>query len=198
MTFLTLIGVVSLMGCGEAVESSQDSPELEGVQLTVGGDNPIEVHLAGAWLDPGGSGHGVEATAKISSTPPLEINGDRSSWDLSRSKVSFEDNVIVTRDDVTMTCDSLLVTYRKNRVEQAEAIGGVVVTKGEVRATAEKALLTVDDGRVVLTGNATVVQGPHKMTGAAVTLFLDDEKVECRKCRVTVEGDAVAPIGSGR
>jgi lipopolysaccharide export system protein LptA len=55
-------------------------------------------------------------------------------------------------------------------------------------------VLTADDGKVVLTGDPRVSDGPNVLEGASITLYLDDERLECASCRLVVQGAAVAPV----
>jgi lipopolysaccharide export system protein LptA len=165
---------------------------MQDVDLVVG-DDALAVHLAGAWVGPDGSGHGTETRAEAPGPPPLVVTGGRSEWKLADGVVVFEQAVTATRHDVTITCDRLEVRYSGDRVEEATATGHVRVARGARAATGERATLTVADGRVVLEGSPTLTEGPNRMTGERIVLWLDDERLECDRCRLEVRGDAVAP-----
>ena len=67
------------------------------------------------------------------------------------------------------------------------------VVRGARTATGATARLTTADGRLVLEGDPRIVDGPNTLTGDRITLFLDDERLECERCRLEVQGGAVLP-----
>lgn len=190
---------LALPGCGADAPAAIDDPSrppVEAVVVTLGtGEAAIDVSLAGAWVEDDGDGHGVDAAATVPGPPPLTVTGRRSSWRLKDAVVVFEDDVRAVRGDVTMTCDRLEVTYRGDKIERAHATGNVRVTRGERVARGATADLTVADGRVAIEGDPELAEGPNRMTGRRIVLFLDDERLECEgdPCRLEVKGDAVTP-----
>lgn len=138
-------------------------------------------------------GHGAGATAEVPGAPALVITGTTSSWNLKDGVVVFEGDVTAVRGDVTLTCARLEVTYKGDKVDSARASGGVVVDKGSRRAIGESATLTVSDGKLVIEGSPAIHDGNNAMTGDCITLYLDDERLECDACRLEVAGDAVKP-----
>ncbi len=185
-----------LVGCvADLPEVTHAGPPMQDVAVVIGTDpETVEIHLAGAWVDEDGSeGHGEEVTAEISGAPPLEISGQRSSWSLKDGIVVFEGEVIATRGQLELRCARLEVTYEGERVQTAVASGGVAVAHGARRANADRARLTVEDGRIVLTGGARVQDGPNRLEGEPITLFVDDERIECDSCTLIIDGGAVSP-----
>jgi len=169
---------------------------LEGVtvRLALEESAPLTLTLAGAWLEEGGDGEGVDAKAVIPTAPPLEVTAHRSRWRLADQVVVFEGRVVATRGPTTLVSERLELTYTGERVHSGLASGGVVVTHGPRRATADRAALTVDDGRIELTGDPQLVEGPNRLSGERITLFLDDEEMVCDACTLVVSGDAVEPL----
>jgi lipopolysaccharide transport protein LptA len=170
---------------------------MQGVVVTVGEREPVVATLAGAWLSPDGGG-GVEVSAALPSAPPLSIDGARSSWNLRTRTWVFEEDVVVTRGDVTLTTTRLEVSYEGERIREVRASGGVTITQGSRVARGATAVLTADDGRVVLEGSPEITEGPHHLEGRRIAVYLDDERVECDACRLVVEGSAVAPLDPAR
>ena len=189
--------MIWLLACGQPDLQAipGDRPELEGVVLTVGtAPDQLELTLASAWMDPDGSGgHGLDATATVPGPPPLVITGKQSAWDLRKGEVVFDGGVVAVRADVTIHCDKLDVTYVGDRVDVALATGNVHVTKGAREATGDRAVLTVADGRVEISGTPAIRDGKNTMTGSVIVLFLDDERLLCDDCRLEVAGDAATP-----
>jgi len=190
------LGLAVLCGAcgGGAPEWAADGPPYEGVRIEIGAPEPAVLELKGAWLSDDGGGSGVDAHAVVPGAPPLDVRGARTTWDFRTSVMVFEGQVIATRGDVRLTCDRLEVSYAGDRIRTAVAAGAVEVSRGARVATGDAAVLTADDGKVVLTGHPRVSDGPNVLEGASITLFLDDERLECASCRLVVQGAAVAPL----
>jgi lipopolysaccharide transport protein LptA len=169
------------------------------VRIGLGPEAPT-LDLAGAWLDPDGGGHGDGATALVPAAvspqgeaPPLVVTGDHTRWSLSGHTVVFEGHVRAERADVVLTSDTLTLTYTGQKVDRAIADGSVVVTRGDRRATADHGDLDVPSGKIALTGHPGIVEGPHHMVGESIALYLDDDRLECDRCRLEIDGSALAP-----
>lgn len=202
---------VLFAACGAPDHSTESPPvsrpdtiasaPLQGVALHVrmGEGEPLTLTLAGAWLEEGGDGEGVDARAVVPTAPPLQVQAHRSRWRMKDQVVVFEGRVVATRADLTLIAERLEMTYSGDRVVQAVATGGVVVTSGEEDgyklrvATADRAVLKVEEGEIALTGSPRVTEGPHEMSGERIVLYVDDDEVVCEACSLTVSGDAVEP-----
>lgn len=129
--------------------------------------------------------------------PPLQITAARSTWDLRARSARFEGDVVVTRGDVELRCAALDVRYADaERVDRVIATGGVTVRRGGRLATAAQADLEGATGKVTLTGDPTLAEGPNALAGRVITLFLDDERATCEgdggaPCRLVVDGSAL-------
>jgi len=182
-----------MLACGGAV-SIEQGPPMQGVEIVAGVEREaLVLTLAGAWLDDDGSGHGTDAAAVLPGPPELKIEGERSTWSMAEGTFVFEESVKATRGPVTLYCDKLDVDYVDDRVQEARAQGNVRVVRGDRVATALEALLTVADGRLVLEGEAVLEEGPHRLTGDRVILWLDQDRASCEGCVLSVAGEAVAP-----
>lgn len=135
-------------------------------------------------------------TAASDAAPPVDIQAERSQWDLKARSVRFDGAVKVTRGPVVLTCDALDVTYADaSSVDRIRAEGHVVVTRGERRARAEHAELVARTGVITLTGDPSLEEGPNRLVGERITLLLDDEQVTCdggaAPCRLVIAGSAL-------
>ena len=129
----------------------------------------------------------------IPAVPPLEVTASRSRWRLADQVVVFEGQVVGTRGSVRLVTDRLELTYEGERVRDAVALGQVVVSDLDRRVTADRAVLTIADGKIVLTGAPRMTQGPNVMTGEQIAIYLDRDEVVCDACAMVVSGDAVEP-----
>ena len=157
-------------------------------------DGGPRIELAQATLDRDGRGQGTDARATTPGAPPPAITAPTSDWDLRAHVARFTGGVTAIRGDVTLTAQTLTVTFADaDRVERAIAEGSVVVAQGARRATGARAELTTETGEVVITGEPVLTDGSSRMTGERVVVWLDDERVTCDVCRLLVAGEAVRP-----
>jgi lipopolysaccharide export system protein LptA len=129
--------------------------------------------------------------------PSLEIVAERSDWDLKARTARFMGAVQVRRGEVTMRCDTLEVRYADaERIDRVVATGAVEVNRGERRATSAAAELDGATGKIALTGEPRLSEGPNTLVGHTIVLWLDDERATCEgasgtPCRLVVEGSAL-------
>jgi lipopolysaccharide export system protein LptA len=190
----------ALPGCGaRELDPLPDVATAEGVRLEAEvGAARYRIALAGAEADLVAGGP-VSATAteveRQSASPgaDLDIVAARSSWDLRGRSAHFEGDVRVTRGPVTLRCAALDVTYAgAETLDTVVATGGVTVTRGERRASAERAELVGKTGRITLTGRP----GVNTLVGERIILWLDDERADCEggvsgPCRLVVAARAI-------
>ncbi|MBT3219014.1 MAG: hypothetical protein HN348_07980, partial [Proteobacteria bacterium] len=145
---------------------SVDEPPMTGVTVEMGQHEAATVvGMEEAWIDDDGSGKGNRPHGEVAGPPRLVITGQTVEWSLKEGVVVFDGQVEAVRDTVVLRCGRLEVTYRGDRVERATARGGVEVIKGDRLAMGESAILTVDDGRLELSGGVSLREGPHELTG---------------------------------
>ncbi len=127
--------------------------------------------------------------------PPIHITSDKVKSDQRGGWVEFMGNVRATQDDGIITADSIKLFY-KSGGEKSQTVGAGAVEKmiahGSVKivfdkqtktAMAQKAVYTVEDKVLVLSGgDPTVLSGEDVIRGKKITLFRADG-------RTLVEGD---------
>lgn len=119
------------------------------------------------------------AAVKDEDGVPLAITSAKSSWDLKARSARFEDHVVLTRGDVTLTCSTLDVVYAGDRIDHVVADGTVRVVRGGRTAEATHAELAGKSGQITLTGHPKLSEGPNTLMGTTITLWLDDERATC-------------------
>lgn len=187
--------ILLLLGCGPQEELPPLPAEVvaEGVRV----EGPQGALVTRAMTILGRTAQAAETAAiKDEGGTPLEITSARSSWDLKARTARFEENVVLTRGDVTMTCKTLDVRYAGDRIDRVVASGNVVVTRGDRQARADHAELQGKNGQITLTGSPRLSEGPNTLVGLRIVLFLDDEKATCESgdgspCRLVVAGSAL-------
>ena len=182
-----------LVGCdAPSSEHVTLSNMMHDVTVSIGVPAVMEVTLASAQVAADGSGIGQNVTA---SSGGLEVTGESSEWDLKKGTVRFSGDVVAVRRDVVLRTEQLLLTYSGEKITTAVTTGGVVLTRDDLTVSGETATLTVSSGEIIVTGNPLVTQGASRLEGNRVTVFLDDDRIVCEKCRVQVQEAALSPIG---
>jgi len=114
-----------------------------------------------------------------------EIEADKGSMDFNTNTATFEGNVIVKDEDVSMTSDMLVAKLDSdNQIKTLEATDNVVITqKGENRvARSNYALYTVENRTVVLMDNPRLEIGDSVLSNAYKIIYDMDSDL------ITTEG----------
>lgn len=125
------------------------------------------------------------------------ITSNRMEYDYSRASIFFEENVKVQNPEYTMTCERLVVMLNStNDVKWIKATRNVILVNGDRSAKCDEAIYTKADGKVVMTGREVIVQrAKDQMTGTKITIWLNDERVECEPARMVLQE---ATVNSGK
>ncbi len=185
-----MIPLVLALACAPALPEVEAEPPVSGLRIT---SAALTLSAASAWVEDDLDGRAEEVRAEL---PPLVVEGERSTWSLDTGEVVFEGQVRATRGPVLLEAERLRVRYQEERIVLAEAEGQVRVSRGERLATAQQASLYVDSGRIVLSGQPTLQERGRHLQGQEIVLFLDEDRAECTRCKLVVDGHAVAPLES--
>lgn len=140
------------------------------------------------------------------------VTADRMSYDQKLNLVFFEENVKVTNPDYTMTSRKMTVVMKDKSkgkgsgIEKVTAVGDVIlINKGvdkngkkiDREARSKEAVYFEDEKKVILTGDATVRDGVNNMWGKKITVWLQENRMECEPSRLIIE-DSDAMKGSSK
>lgn len=92
------------------------------------------------------------------------------------NQVEFKQNVHLTRDEFELFSDRLVAYYNDKDLERAEAFGNIKLNQGEVRGTADKAILNQKKNTLTLIGNAVLEQNGNRLEGETIIHDLSQEK----------------------
>lgn len=107
------------------------------------------------------------------------IFSDRLDFDYREYFATFIGNVRVDDPRFTLTADRMIVYFEgTNDVREAKASGNVHVTSNDRNAYSDEVFYYRVDERMVMTGNASIVQGRNRLSGPVITIWLRDERVE--------------------
>lgn len=152
--------------------------------------------LLAALLAPSGAVAAAPARAKVKGDTVITSN--RMEYDYARSSIIFDENVKISNPEYTMTCERLVVMLNStNDVKWIKATRNVILVNGDRSAKCDEATYTKADGKVVMTGREVIVQrAKDQMTGTKITIWLNDERVECEPARMVLQ-EATVNAGKG-
>lgn len=108
-------------------------------------------------------------------------------YDPEKRQAVFQENVVVTDADVTITSDTLTVSFDdQSKVSTITAEGAVCIRQSDRTANARRAVYNVEKGEVVLTGNPQVQQGRDIMRGEIITFWPGSKRIRCEPNAVLV------------
>jgi lipopolysaccharide export system protein LptA len=132
------------------------------------------------------------------SKSPIHITADRMEANQDQRIITFDNHVIVTQDDVTITSNRLKVFLlpadarpaaspaaksapdaaptADQKIDYIEFEGDVKVTQQDRLATASKAVFYQKDQKIVLHGRPVVTKGQNRTTGDLITIFLKENR----------------------
>lgn len=141
--------------------------------------------------------HGIEQGAR----EPIVVTANRMEADKLGDTVTFLGEVVLKKEAMTMNADMLLVYYDQpaKGVREIEARGNVVVTQEGRVALANHAVYFSAEEKIILTGDARVIENESQVGGERITLFMRDERSIIEGGRVliyqdTKEGSAVPSL----
>lgn len=135
---------------------------------------PILFILALAFL----SAPSTPLAAEKGAREPIVVTASRMEADKLGDTVTFLGEVVLKKETMTMNADTLLVYYDQpsKGVREIEARGNVVVTQEGRIALAEHAIYYSNEEKIVLTGEARVIENENQVGGERITLFIRDER----------------------
>lgn len=106
-------------------------------------------------------------------------------------KAIFEKSVVLTRDNMVIRADRMIVYFKKDspgksekssgdsfgqQVDVVDAQGHVIIEKEDGKATSGRAVYYKDQEKVVLTESPVAWQNGTRVTGTQMTIFLKEER----------------------
>lgn len=174
---------------------------------------------AKAGADEGGAGI-LGQLSLSSSNEPITVRSDQLEFDYEANRVVYSGAVNVVQGDLMIDCKELVVNLARageqDNLELREviAIGDVVITQGERKATGGRAVFDEQKRQITLLENPVLKDGLNEVSGERIVVYIDESRsvVESSpKKRVSailypgkggegvdVAGKATTPAESGR
>jgi len=155
--------------------------------------------------------HAADAERKFDSSSPIIITARSLVADNRQKTVTYNKNVVVKKDDVTMYAEEVVINLAKTggggaadtglfkgagKIETITAKGGVKIIQKDKTATANEAVYYSDGDRIVLTGSPRVWQGTNVLSGSKIVYNLKDDTFSVEEAKTILyqqEGAAPAP-----
>lgn len=147
----------------------------------------------------GGDAAQAQALANHNSAAPVDFDAGSIEVQDRADRVVLEGNVRVTQAGMTLTAARMTVAYSRQggtEVNRLDATGGVVVTKGDERASGNVAIYDLDRRLITMVGNVQLTQRGNNLRGGRMVIDLNSG-------RATVDGRGAArgpdgnPIAGG-
>jgi lipopolysaccharide export system protein LptA len=113
-----------------------------------------------------------------STREPIVITSGHMEAEKLGDKVTFTGNVTLKKENMTLSSDSMVVFYDtgSKEVRQIDAHGNVVVRKDSRVAFSNDASYYSRDEKIVLTGDARIIENENQLGGKKITLFMRDDR----------------------
>lgn len=124
----------------------------------------------------------LAAALTLAATPALaqnrvQVTADTFVVDQQNSEATFTGNVVVTRSDLTVWADEVLVTFegQMENIRHVTATGKVRLKTDTQEATGDRASFAPDSQILRLSGNVTVVNASGTVSGPELVLDLAND-----------------------
>jgi lipopolysaccharide export system protein LptA len=110
------------------------------------------------------------------SNAPVDFSAGQLEVQDNADRVILSGGVVATQAGLTIRAARLTGAYTntgKIDVNRIDAIGGVQITKDDLRATSNSAVYDLDQSLITLIGDVNLVQGPNKLNGGRIVIDLN-------------------------
>lgn len=156
--------------------------------LTLAGASFVLTSLAILASGHGGGAAYAQALANHNSNAPVDFDAGSIEVQDRADRVILAGGVRVTQAGMTVTSQRMTVAYSRQGgtdVNRLDATGGVVVTKGDERASGNVAIYDLDRRLITMVGNVQLTQRGNRLNGGRLVIDLNSG-------RATVDGRGAA------
>ena len=132
--------------------------------------------LAGAGIAMLGSTAGAQAIAGFNSNQPVDFAADRIELQDRQKRVVLSGDVVINQGDLRLTAQRTTVAYTDTgslQIQRIDATGGVVVTRGNERASGSAAVYDFNRRVIVMSGDVALRRGADNLNGGRLTIDLN-------------------------
>jgi lipopolysaccharide export system protein LptA len=130
---------------------------------------------------------------------PIVVTSNHMEAEKLGDKVTFSGNVTLKKESMTLSSDTMIVFYdaRSKDIRQIDAHGNVVVQKDDRVAFSNDASYFSSEEKIVLTGDAHIVENENRLGGEKITLFMRDDRSLVEGGNVLIYQDKPGQISGG-
>lgn len=145
----------------------------------------------------------AQALANHNSAAPIDFSAGSIEVQDRADRVVLAGSVRVTQAGLTVTAPRMTVAYTRSGgtdVNRLDATGGVVVSKGEERASGNVAIYDLDRRLITMVGNVELTQRGNRLSGGRLVIDLTSGRatVDGRGAARGPDGNAVEGGSGGR
>ncbi|KPF81862.1 OstA family protein [Novosphingobium sp. AAP93] len=155
---------------------------------------------ASAALAAGAQHLGAQAIAAHNSKAPVNYAADRIELQDKQNRVVLSGNVDIAQADLTMQAARTTVAYTdvgSLQIQRIDASGGVVVTRGNERASGDVAVYDFNAKIITMAGNVSLRRGTDTLNGGRIVIDLNSG-ISNIDGHVSGAKSGTAPAGSSR
>jgi lipopolysaccharide export system protein LptA len=138
----------------------------------------------------------VAAPAQVirnhNSNAPVDFDAGQIELQDRADRVVMSGGATVRQAGLTINAPRMTAAYSNNGkidVNRFDAVGGVTITKDDLRASSSSAIYDVDASLITLLGNVNLVQGSNRLSGGRIVIDL-------KAGRSTISGGNAATISN--
>lgn len=140
----------------------------------------------------GGMHLNAQTIAAHNSNAPVTFDAQRIELQDRENRVILSGGVVIEQAGLTLRSDRTLVNFNdagRLELERITAVGGVVVTRGDERATGDTAIYDVNRRIITMAGNVRLRRGTDNLSGGRLVIDLNSRNS-------SVDGSASGNTGS--
>jgi len=129
-----------------------------------------------------GTGNPLGQLSLSSSKDPIHVTSDELEFDYEANRVVYRGTVNVVQGDIAIDCKELVINLARAgekddlQLQEVVAIGDVVITQGQRKATGGRAVFDQVKRHVTLLENPMLRDGPNEVAGERIVVYLDENR----------------------
>jgi lipopolysaccharide export system protein LptA len=135
------------------------------------------------------------------SNAPVDFDAAQIELQDRADRVVMSGGASVRQAGLTINAARMTAAYSNNGkidVNRFDAVGGVTITKDDLRASSNAAIYDVDASMITLLGNVSLVQGSNRLNGGRIVIDLKAGRSTISGGGAALPGSPITSNGKGR
>lgn len=136
---------------------------------------------------------GAQGLANFNTNQPVSFDADRIELQDRQNRVVLSGDVVIRQGDLRLTAARTTINYNdagELTIQRLDATGGVVVTRGNERASGASGIYDFNRRVIILTGGVALNRGSDRLDGGRLVIDLNSGLS-------SVDGAGARPSGTG-